>query len=172
MITQDEVFKIGKLIKPHGIKGEISFDFDNDIFDKVDCPYLICHIDGIFIPFFIEEYRFKGRETALMKFEDIDSEVKASRLKSLDVYFPRTYLENDEESDIEYTWNYFIGFRVIDSKLGDIGIIEAVDELTINILFLVKNGNEEILLPASEDFITEVDDKNKLLKMDLPEGLI
>ncbi len=88
MIKDNEVFKIGKLIKPHGIKGEISFAFENDVFDRVDCPYLVCRVDGIFVPFFIEEYRFKGSETALITFEDVDNEEKARRLSGLEVYFP------------------------------------------------------------------------------------
>ena len=36
MLKKEDVFKIGQFAKPHGIKGEISFAFDNDIFDKAD----------------------------------------------------------------------------------------------------------------------------------------
>ena len=55
MIKKDEVFKIGIFNKPHGVKGEISFTFTDDIFDRVECEYLVCLLDGIFVPFFIEE---------------------------------------------------------------------------------------------------------------------
>ena len=61
MIKKDEVFKIGIFNKPHGVKGEISFTFTDDIFDRVECEYLVCLLDGIFVPFFIEEYRFSFR---------------------------------------------------------------------------------------------------------------
>ena len=67
MIKKDEVFKIGIFNKPHGVKGELSFTFTDDIFDRVDCEYLICLLDGIFVPFFIEEYRFRSDTTALVK---------------------------------------------------------------------------------------------------------
>ena len=55
---EEEVYKIGLFNKPHGIHGELQFTFTDDIFDRVDCDYLICLLDGIFVPFFIEEYRF------------------------------------------------------------------------------------------------------------------
>ena len=42
MIKKDEVFKIGIFNKPHGVKGEISFTFTDDIFDRVECEYLVC----------------------------------------------------------------------------------------------------------------------------------
>lgn len=171
MIKENEIFKIGKLIKPHGIKGEISFAFENDVFDKVDCPYLICRIDGIFVPFFVQEYRFKGKDTALLTFEGVDSDEKAQRMSGLEVYFPRKYYEGNCEEDIEYSWNFFIGFKVFDENAGELGIIEEVDEKTINTLFLIK-GEEDIIIPATEDFIAKIDAKKKLLYLNLPEGLI
>ena len=36
MIREDDVYKIGRLGKPHGVKGEITFMFDDDIFDRTD----------------------------------------------------------------------------------------------------------------------------------------
>lgn len=171
MIREDEVFKIGKFTKPHGIKGEIAFSFDNDIFDRTDCNYLICKMDGIFVPFFIQEYRFKGADTALITFEDITSDIQAKLFNGLDVYFPRKYM--DENKEPTFTLDYFIGFSIIDDKAGQIGQITDIDDSTINTLFLVINENgEEKIIPASDDLITNIDEKNKILHMDLPEGLL
>lgn len=172
MIKENEVFKIGKLVKPHGIKGEVSFTFDNDIFDRVDCPYLICSINGIFVPFFVKEYRFKGSETALITFDGIDSEEKAQRLSGIEVYFPRKYYNESKNEDLEYSWNFFIGFRAIDKTAGELGVIEEVDEKTINTLFLIKNGTDEFIVPATENFIEGIDVKRKTIYFDFPEGLI
>ena len=97
MIRREDVYKIGRLGKPHGVKGEISFNFDDDIFDREDADYIILDIDGILVPFFIEEYRFKNDETALMILEGIDSQEKAANLTGLDVYFPRELADRDEE---------------------------------------------------------------------------
>ena len=69
MIKKEEVYKIGLFNKPHGIHGELQFTFTDDIFDRVDCDYLVCLLDGIFVPFFIEEYRFRSDSTALVKLE-------------------------------------------------------------------------------------------------------
>lgn len=172
MIKETDVFRIGKLIKPHGIKGEISFSFDNDIFDKVECPYVVCLIDDIFVPFFLKDYRFKGKETALLTFEDIDSEEKAKRMSGLPVFFPREYFEEENE-EVDYSWSYFIGFKVIDTSFGEVGVVDAVDESTINTLFLIKDLNDEdIIIPAAEDFIAGVDNENKILHLKLPEGLL
>ena len=65
MIKREEVYKIGIFNKPHGIHGELSFTFTDDIFDRVEAEYLICLLDGILVPFFLEEYRFRSDTTAL-----------------------------------------------------------------------------------------------------------
>lgn len=174
MIKQEEVFKIGKLAKTHGLKGEIAFRFDSDIFDQVECPYLVLKIDEILVPFFIEEYRFKGSETALLTFENIDSEEKASKLQGLEVYFPRKYYtEAEEKQELDYSWEYFIGFVAIDNNAGVLGTIVEIDTQTINTLFRIEaEDGEEYIIPAVEEFILGIDNDKKELMLELPEGLI
>ena len=41
MIKKEEVYKIGVINKPHGIKGEVSITFNDDIFDRLECNYLV-----------------------------------------------------------------------------------------------------------------------------------
>lgn len=169
MIKREEVFKIGVINKPHGIKGEVSFTFTDDIFDRTDCEYLILLMDGILVPFFIEEYRFKTDTVALVKFEDIDTAERARTLTNVEVFFPVKYM--DEQEDIT-SWNYFIGFRVEDIHHGYLGEIVDIDDATINVLFAIEKEGEELLLPAHEEFIVDLDKEKKLMTVEIPEGLI
>lgn len=89
MIKKEEVYKIGVINKPHGIKGEVSFTFNDDIFDRVECDYLVLLLDGILVPFFIEEYRFRSDDVALVKFEGIETAERARMLTNVEVYFPK-----------------------------------------------------------------------------------
>ena len=146
MIKKDEIFKIGIFNKPHGVKGEVSFTFTDDIFDRVDCEYLVCLLDGIFVPFFIEEYRFRSDTTALVKLEGVDTAEKARMFTNVEVYFPKKYVEQDDETEDIPTWNFFIGFKVKDVRHGDLGEIVAVDASTMNVLFAIEKDGEELLL--------------------------
>lgn len=169
MIRKEEVYKIGIFNKPHGVKGELSFTFTDDVFDRVDCEYLVCLLDGIFVPFFIEEYRFRSDSTALVKLEGIDTSERARMFTNVEVYFP---VEHLEESDEMPSWNYFVGFKVKDDKLGDLGEIVEVDDSTVNTLFIVDRAGEEWLMPAREEFIVEMDSEKKQMSVRLPEGLL
>lgn len=171
MIKEEDIYKIGKLGKPHGVQGEVSFHFTDDVFDRVDVEYLILKLDGIFVPFFMEEYRFHGSETALIKFEDIDSQDRAKELTGCEVYFPRHLSDSDEEN---ISWAEIVGFALIDAATGNtIGTIQGVDDSTINTLFDIETENHQnILIPASDDLLQQVDADKREIIMNLPEGIL
>lgn len=167
MIRKEDVYRIGKLGKTHGVRGEISFLFDDDVFDRVDANYLILSIDDILVPFFIEEYRFKTDSNALMKFEGIDTQDRARELTGCEVYFPHELADSDEDT---ISWAAIVGFDITDADSNrTIGRIAAVDDSTINILFELEDGR---LIPASEDLITAIDQQARTITMRLPDGLL
>lgn len=170
MIKEEEVYRIGLINKPHGVHGELLFTFDDDIFDRVDADFIVCLMDGIMVPFFIESYRFRSDSTALIKLEGIDTEQQARRMTNVEVYFPKEHA--DALEDDELTWNYFVGFLIKDVKLGEIGKVTDVDDSTINTLFIIEREGEELLIPAQEDLIVDLDRDARVITMDLPNGLL
>ena len=167
MIKQEEVYKIGRLGKAHGVKGEVSLLFDDDIFDRVDCDYLILEVDGILVPFFIEEYRFRSDTVALMKFEDVDTQQRASELTGCDVYFPRSLAADD---DVLPSLTLLVGFDLVEANGGrPVGRIADIDDTTANLLFELEDGR---LIPANDDLITDIDMKGRVISMTIPEGLL
>ena len=167
MIREEDVYKIGKIGKPHGISGEVTLRFTDDVFDRVDADYLVLMVDGILVPFFMEEYRFRSDEVALIKFEDIDTMERASELTGCDVFFPRELTDSD---DSEMTWSQIVGYDIVDADSQKlIGRIGAVDETTINVLLELTDGT---LIPAADEFIRDIDHEERKLLMQLPEGLV
>ena len=162
------VYKIGVIGKAHGIKGELSIQIDDDIFDRVDAEYLVLKLDGIFVPFFMEEYRFKSDSVVLVKFEGVDTQERARELTGVEVYFPRELAEQDENAELSYS--ALVGYTLIDNNSGkSVGTIAYVDEQTINIMFELEDGR---LIPASEELIVDVDQKNRTITLDIPEGIL
>ncbi len=171
MIKQENVYKIGKIGKPHGVNGEVGFMFDDDVFDRTDIDFLILEIDGILVPFFIDEYRFRGSNTALVKFCDIRTQEAARELTGCDVFFLRELADNDEDT---LSWAQIIGFNIIDNNTGNsVGEIKSVDNGTINTLFEVSaEDGKQFLIPASEELITEVNTADREIRVNLPQGIL
>ncbi|MGL5894637.1 MAG: ribosome maturation factor RimM [Bacteroidales bacterium] len=171
MIRKEEIIKIGQFNKPHGIHGELSFTFTTDLFDRGDCRYFVCEMDGIYVPFFIEQYRFRSENGALVKLDRIDSDHEARQFTNKEVFFPIANISKDEpEGDDD---NYFVGFLVKTKQGEEIGRIVEVDDTTVNVLFVVENAKgDELLVPAADDFVVSIDSDNLILTMDLPEGML
>lgn len=172
MIRQEDVYQIGRMGKTHGLKGEINFQFTDDVWDRADSDYIICEVDGILTPFFIEEYRFRSDSTAIMKLEDLDSADAVQFLVNSNVYLEKKYQEELDEDEVSL--HYFIGFRMIDGDNGnEIGTISDIDDNTDNWLFIVQRPDgSEVMIPAHEEFIAEIKQEEKTMVMDLPLGLL
>ncbi|NDP20813.1 MAG: 16S rRNA processing protein RimM [Paludibacter sp.] len=170
MIIKSSVFPIGQIIKPHGVNGEMSFSFTSDIFDREQVPYFIFEMQGLLVPFFIDEYRFKGSTTGLLKLDGVKNEDQARAFYGMTIYLPKTFLEKVEDTEIEL--DYFAGFSLIDSEKGLIGVISEVDQTTDNVLFVIPTKDDELLIPAGEEYIQEIDHDKKIIYVRLPEGLL
>ena len=71
----------------------------------------------------------------------------------------------NQEDEVLPTWQSLIGYRVVDIDQGDLGIVDQVDETTINTLITLSDGR---LIPIHEDFIIGINSEDKLLTICLP----
>ena len=167
MIREEDVFRIGRLGKPHGVKGEMTMQVDDDVFDRVDSDFVLLMVDGLLVPFYMEEYRFRSDTAVLVKFEDVDTVERARELTNCEVFFLRSLADGEEE---DYTWSFFVGFDVVEAESGKtVGRIAAVDDSTSNVLFEMEDGT---LIPAAEELVSSIDHDARRITMQLPAGLL
>jgi len=174
MITREELIAIGHYNKPHGVAGEISATVDVDVDVLRDLSCLVSEMDGIFVPFFVNSLRPKTSETVLLTIDGIETEQQATRLVNHEIYaLKRDYRQESIDADADgYPLDYFIGFELQDSDGTTVGTIVQVDEQTENAIFIVEDGDRELLLPASDDLIVEFDLDKKVMVMELPQGIL
>lgn len=107
-----------------------------------------------------------------MKFCDIDTKEQAQELTGCDVYFSRKLAEESQDA---MSLNEAENFSLLDANNDNrlIGTVKSVDYSTVNTLFKVETPDgKEIMIPASEDFIIDVDTERHIIVVDLPEGLL
>lgn len=176
MITRDQLIHIGHLNKPHGVNGEINASLlvDHDMLKRLSC--IVCDMDGINVPFFVEATRQKGAMTVLLTIDGISDELQAVALVGKDFFaLKRDYdqlVEQIDDDDDQLPLDYFIGFTLTDQG-RKIGEILAVDESTENVLFVVRLGEEkQCYVPAVDQLVASIDIENQTIDMSLPEGLL
>lgn len=173
MIRREEIVGIGKFQKTHALKGELNMilEIAPEYFEEGN-P-LIIEDDGILVPYFAENIREKGSTSYLIKLVGIDSEEMASKFVNKEINILKKDAEELLDGEI-IDAEEFQGYKIIDDKNGEeVGTVETIDDSTANILFLVKDEEGDILyIPANENFIVAVDDEKKIIRMNLPEGLL
>ena len=170
-MQKEDCFYLGKIVKKYSFKGELLAKID------ADQPELYEHLDAIFvqlrnnlIPFFIESSQLHKSELLRIKFEDVDTEGDAEALLKCELYLPMELLPKLEGN--KFYFHEVIGFKMIDTNFGDVGIIKAINDSTAQSLFEVDRDGIEILIPMNDEFIEEVNRKNKTITVETPPGLI
>lgn len=126
MIKQGYI-RLGKVLKTHGIKGELQISLDVDDVDAVeDIKVLFLEINKNLIPYFIENIRIGGQK-AIVALQDIPTVEKAAWLCGKLVFVDEKMLPvRDQDS---FNPEQLIGFGVTDLKHGYIGQITQLLEL-------------------------------------------
>lgn len=169
-MKKEDCFNLGYISKRVGNNGDLIFVLD------VDNPNNYKNLESVFIdlnnsliPFFIKNIKVRGG-TAVVQVDGIDNIEKAEELTKSSLYLPLSFLP--PLSGKKFYFHELPGFKVVDKNYGDIGILEEVLDYPQQAIFQIKFGENEILVPAKEEFIVSINRTEKILELNSPEGLI
>lgn len=168
-MTKDECYYLGRVTKPFGFKGEMTLflDVDNqDDYAGLDSVFV--EMKNGLVPYFIKSIRFSGNK-AIAMFDDLTPD-QAAALAGHDLYLPLDLLP--KLTGNQFYYHEVKGFRVVDDRHGDIGVIESIIEYPAQPLFQIMNGTTEILIPVIDQVIKQVDRENHTIYISAPNGLI
>lgn len=171
-IPKTDCEKVGFFRKTHGVHGELVIEFEPQFENSIEqADRFFVGLDGLLVPFFVEEdgFRFKTENSAILKFNDVETEKYAKRMVGNSVYLFKNeiVMAADEFYDSE-----LLDYLLIDEKLGQIGVIEQVDNYSGNIVITVQFNGKELLVPFNDDLLIDLDKLNKIIKLRFPEGLL
>lgn len=170
-MRKEECFYLGKIAKKFSFKGEVLIYLDTDepeMYEEMESVFV--EFNKNLIPFFIENSSQHKNNFLKVKFEDVDNEQQAEEILGCEVYLPLSFLP--ELGENKFYFHEVIGFDVIDSRLGKIGKIKAINDSAAQSLFEIDNNGIEILVPLIDEFIVSLDKKNKTITLNTPQGLV
>ncbi|MAW21785.1 MAG: 16S rRNA processing protein RimM [Flavobacteriales bacterium] len=167
----EDCFLVGTVFKLHGYKGDVNIYNDNDIlFNFNTIQFFLVEQNKSLVPFFIEKARHTKKNIILVKFDQINSEEEAKSILRNKIFLPNTFLPEMDKNEINK--KELIGFQVIDSQLGELGKIEYINSETAQTLIYVGSNENEFCFPMHEQFILEIDEKSKIMQVEIPEELL
>ena len=170
----DGFLPVGKIVGAHGVKGNLkvhSYAESVTVF-KPGNLILAIHAGKTEKYFAINWARPHGK-SILLSFKGIEDRNTAETLIGAELFIDRTALPELEEG--VYYWVDIIGLSVFTTDNQYIGRVESIMATGSNDVYVVKNKtkdeNAEILIPAIESVVLEIDFENKTMRVELPEGL-
>ena len=106
----------------------------------------------------LPEFVFVQRDGLFVPFRSSD----IASLMGEEIWVLRSDMQ--EEDDGLMTWQDLVGYTIVDNK-KEVGVIAEIDESTLNTLATLEDGR---MLPLHEDFIEEIDEDTRVLRVRLP----
>lgn len=175
MVKQDRLLSIGTVVGVHGLKGALKVQ------SHAESPDFFAPGRELFLKMAGEKPEQTGGRTCIIEWaaphqrgllvglEGVNDRTAAEVLAGAEFCIRRSELPPPEEG--AYYWTDLIGLTVIDAEDRPLGRLTAVLPTGSNDVYVVKNGGEEILVPALESVVVDVDLTAQTMRVDLPEGL-
>lgn len=167
---EDQYLLIGKVGKPHGLRGEIKlicFSQQPENIHDYDQVVLIDMKGRISAPFKILKCRAQGK-SAIVAFDGITTREQAEDVGDAGVLVAKEKLPPIAED--EYYWHQFTNRTLVDTRGNHIGTVESLFNNGAQDVLVVKAGDEEILIPVTKSIV--VGEKSGDIVIDPPPGLL
>ena len=158
---------VGRIGRLFGIEGGVMVTlyttFPDDF--RMEEPLFI-RVDELAVPLFCSSFERRGQSSAVVNFDDIDTERRAEEW----LVGREIFIEEEESDDDEFYMEDLIGFKaIVGRQRGE--VIDYYDS-EANPLFEIAIGDKQHLIPAQEEFIAHIDFDKRAIKFVLPEGLL
>lgn len=162
-----ENYKIGKIVNAVGLKGEVR------VYNYSDYKERFSEIKTVFVEdkqYTIQNARYM-KDVAVLKLEGVDDRNGAEALKNKDLYITEDMLRVLPEDT--YYIKDLVGLNVFDDQGDHLGILSDVYQNSAQDLYEIQLENKKkILLPAVEEFILDINMKERTMKVKLIDGLL
>jgi 16S rRNA processing protein RimM len=173
-VGKDGFLPVGKIVGAHGVKGNLkvhSYAESVSVF-KPGRLILAIHTGKVEKHFAVKWAKPHGK-SILLSFKGIEDRNTAETLIGAELFIERMALPELEEG--VYYWVDIIGLLVFTTDNQYLGRVESIMSTGSNDVYIVKNKTKddstEILIPAIESVVLEIDFENKTIRVELPEGL-
>ena len=170
-MEDDSYLLIAKIVGTHGLKGTFrvySYAESLSVF-KPDSLILMRNTKGS-EKIHVVNWAKSLKKTILLSLKGISTISQAEALIGSGLFISKADLPEPEGGT--YYWFDIIGlsvFAIINNEY--IGIVESIIQTGGNDVFVVKDGDKEILIPGIESVVLSIDFNQKIMTVDLPYGL-
>ncbi|MCS7179492.1 MAG: ribosome maturation factor RimM [Anaerolineae bacterium] len=144
---------VGRILRPHGVRGEVRMEILTGYPERLSL-HRVFYLGPQAQPYPVESIRFH-QGAALIKLAGCDNRNAAETLRGLLVQIPLEDAVPLEEG--EYYYFQVVGLEVFTEAGECLGRVMEVIETGANDVYVVQGPRGEVLIPAVEDVVRELD---------------
>ena len=170
-MRKEDCFFLGTVVAKYSFKGEVLIKLDTDDPETyLSLQSFLLEDESHLIPCFTTKVQLHKSQLLRVSVEGVNSEKQADLMIGKSVYLPLDQLPKLD--DDQFYFHEIIGFKVIDSVQGPIGIITGVNDASSQVLLEVEHNDKQILIPLVDELIQQLDKQKKQIYLSIPEGLL
>ena len=163
-------FKVGKIVKTQGLKGEVRILPSTDDIYRFDFIEIFYLGNDRKTEWEMENVRYKGN-LVIMKIKGIDRAEDAERLVGKNIYVSRD--DSFELEEGEFFIADMIGIDVYTVSGERVGVLKEVLQYAANDVYVIKSDEgKEYLIPAVMKFVPEIDIEARKMIIDPIKGML
>ncbi|MGS0678395.1 ribosome maturation factor RimM [Lactobacillus johnsonii] len=167
-----EYFEVGKILSPHGLKGEVKVNATTDFPEErlATGSRLFIKNNKQYEELIVENTR-RHKQFYLVKFEKIDDIDQAEKICSKELYVAE--IDQQELPEGSYYFKDILNCTVYDAETGEkLGVLENIETPGANDIWEIKpEKGKSFWIPNIESVVKKVDLANKRIEVTLLEGL-
>jgi 16S rRNA processing protein RimM len=170
MVGGQNLLPIGRVLKHHGLRGQIKISYFGGDLDgfRLYREVLIEDSQGIPRSYEIEEV-IPHPPGLILRLKGIGKREEAHPLLGKEILVREEALP--ELKDKEYFWFEILGLTVETGEGKKIGKVKEVIPTGAHDVFVVEGKRRDILLPATERVVRSIDREKRVMKVHWMEGL-
>ena len=160
--------QVGYVAKAHGLRGEVvirTFDPASQVLFDVERVW-VRRRDGTELELRIEDARSTAKEL-IVAFEEIRGREEAEALVGATVFVLREELEAPKQG--EYFQGDLLGLQAVSEDGRPLGKVEEIWTTGEVPTLVIRQRDEELLVPFAEDFVGEVDIEGRRIVVRPPQ---
>lgn len=162
-------YLLGFVVRPHGIKGALKLKVETDFPEKyTKLKQLTLKLHSKTQQFDVQKLSYSPPDEMIVTLKQITDRNTAELWRSAEVWINMDFLP--KLSGKQFYFHEVIGFEVKDPHLGIIGEIVQFYETAAHPIIAVNHNGIEVLIPAVDEFITEINRNERYMIVSLPEN--
>ncbi len=155
---------MGRITAAHGVRGEVNVEPLTAFPERFEAGSRLW-LDGS--PLTVEQGRWR-RRSVILKLKGIDTRTQAEAIAGKELLVPQA---TPLEAEDVYYLHDILGLRVEDAAGEALGEVVEVLSTGSNDVYVVRGERGEILLPALDDVVREINLTQRRIVVEVPDGL-